>query len=132
MVVVLVGVAVAHDVIVCRSEFDPFIALCKARWAAPEHVAGYDEVIPTVNGVVEDDNRVNDLGDGVYEVRFHVVCRQKSSQSLPMPLRCTILCGGLDIWTLQDYQLGDGPVVRCDYELSPTGQVNRLWLFRYV
>jgi len=130
IVVVLVGTIIAHDEIVDRGEFDPFIAHNKARWSVYSVMGGCDQVTVVNDGTTMHPEDVTDLGSGKYEVRFQVNRRRGSDWSPQVPLRCTMLCRGLDDWVLQDYQLGDSPSVRCDYEYPPTGQVNRLWSYR--
>jgi len=132
IVIVPLGVIVIHDAALHRAESTPFAAQFEAMCTAPSLITGYEAVAPTVDGVVEGEPNVEDLGGGRFEVRFHVNCRRDSNWSLPIPLRCTMVCRGLDNWVLEDFQLGDEPLVRCDYQLSPTGRTNRLWFGRLV
>jgi hypothetical protein len=128
-VLILIGGLVVHDEILNRRECRPFIAEFKAKEIATGLRLGWDEVSPTVAGVA--DERVEVLGDGRFDVRIHVRARRHGSDwSPPMPLRCTMKCGGLDDWVLENYQLDGDPVVRCDIQLSPGGLANRLWIRR--
>jgi len=131
LVIVLVGTILAHDEIVTRREDTPFNAYFKARFGAPRQLKEHCDQVR----VVEDESTirpetVQELGDGRYRVRLDVRIRHGGTWSQNVPVHCTMLCGGLDDWTLEEYQLDDGPPVRCGLELSPTGQANRLWSYR--
>lgn len=124
------GVLVAHDVYLNRRECSPFVARFKAEEILTTLPLGWDRVCPTVAGVA--DESVASIGDGRFDVRFHVNGRREGEWSTPIPFRCTMRCGGLDDWALEEYQLDGNPIVRCDIPLSPGGLANRLWFGRVV